>query len=134
MIPILAACFGVAAPHALSFVVGDQYPVSPEVIFFISLGGAFGGMYFLVTNYIFYSSKTGLLAVVTLSCGAANLAMSWSLVGIYGARGAAYAYCISQILFFLATWRLAALSHPMPWLRTAADLARSTGIQKLFSR
>lgn len=132
--PLLAVCFGAAAPFMLSILVGEQYPASAEVVFFISLGSAFGGMYYLVANYIFFSGKTGRLAAVTLSCGALNVILTWWLVRAYGASGAAYAYCASQAVFFVITWTLAARVYPMPWLQCALAALQSAGIPRRFRR
>lgn len=113
------ALFG---PHIVSLVAGPGYEAAAQALGWLALGQAFSGMYLMVTNYVFYSKRTGWLAVATISSGALNVALLLVLVPAYGLRGAGMAFAISMAVRFLFTWALAHRSHPMPW---AGDLSEA---------
>lgn len=102
-------------PWLVVMIAGEKYRQAGEVIGWLALGQAFGGMYLMVTNYIFYSKKTGLLSFVTISSGLLNLALLIFLIRMLGFSGAAVAYCASMFVRFMLTWWVAQKRHPMPW-------------------
>lgn len=51
----------VIGPWLVTLIAGEEYARAGDVIGWLALGQAFGGMYLMVTNYIFYSKRTGLL-------------------------------------------------------------------------
>ena len=69
----------------------------------------------MVTNYIFFSKKTGLLSVASISSGFINLLLLIVFVRILGLQGAAIAFALSMGIRFLLTWLIAHKRHPMPW-------------------
>lgn len=120
---LLVCVAGVAffvGPWLIEFVAGEKYARAGEVIGWLALGQVFGGMYLMVTNYIFFSKRTGLLSLVTIASGCINVVLLFLLIGAYGLEGAAYSFCISMLIRFLLTWLVAQKRHPMPWfnLRT----------------
>lgn len=100
----------------LPFLVGEEFQESANILLYMCLGFSLTGLYYLVTNYIFYSKKTKYLAAITFFCGALNIPLTYYLVNLYGLTGAAIAFLTIQILFFILTWLLAARVFPMPWL------------------
>ncbi len=106
----------VVGPGLVRLVAGDKYAAAGELVGWLVLGRAFGGMYLMVTNYVLYSTRTGLLSLVTLSAGALNIVLLVWLTSVLGLRGAAIAYCVAMGLRFLLTWCVAQRRHPMPWL------------------
>lgn len=117
-----AAALGLAAlafaigPFAVSFLAGREYGAAGSIIGWLMLGQAFSGMYLMVTNYVFYSRRTGLLSLVTAGSGLLNLLLLVALVALLGVQGAALAFASAMALRFGATWWLAQHVHPMPWL------------------
>ncbi|MBL0934394.1 MAG: oligosaccharide flippase family protein [Rhizobiaceae bacterium] len=107
---------GLLAPYALDVAVGPQFRAAGELVIYIAIGQAFGGMYYLVTNYVFFAGRTGRLALVSVSAGLLNVALSYFLLTRYGLVGAGIAFVAAQMLLFAGTFALAATSHPMPWL------------------
>ncbi|MEC6831853.1 oligosaccharide flippase family protein [Photobacterium toruni] len=103
-------------PFFISLIVGDKYVEAEKVIGLLCLGQAFGGMYLMVTNYIFFSKKTGVLALVTFSSGFINLIILYYFINIYGIKGAALAFVISKFIQFSLTWLLSNRIFNMPWL------------------
>jgi len=105
----------IVGPWLIVFVAGDQYSQAGDVIGWLVLGQVFNGMYLMVTNYIFYSKRTGLLSAASLFSGLVNLGLLAVLVKQLGVVGAAYAFAISMGLRLLLTWFVAQKRHPMPW-------------------
>lgn len=112
-----AVLVGLAAPALLSVLVGDRFVVAAPMVLYTMLGYAFGGMYYMVTNYVFFAGLTGRLAIVTFTGGLLNVAASYLLIRRHGAIGAAQAFVLAQALIFAGTWWLAQQSRPMPWLK-----------------
>ena len=111
----IAAMVFLGGPLLITMIAGSQYARAGEVIGWLALGQAFGGMYLMVTNYIFYSKRTGLLSIATLMSGALNITLLVFLIRLIGLPGAAMAYCITMAVRFLLTWWVAQVRHPMPW-------------------
>lgn len=116
---VLAAAtfFSFLAPMLLSFLVGESFQVAGELVIYMAFGFAFGGCYFMVTNYIFFESKTKFLAIITFFSGIANIPLMFILVDHNGIAGAAQAFMLTNALNFIGTWWLAQKLHPMPWLK-----------------
>ena len=102
-------------PPLVVLIAGEQYAQSGDVVGWLAMGQGFQGMYLMVTNYIFYSKRTGLLSVASISSGVLNLVLLIILVRIFGLEGAAIAFATSMGIRFLLTWWIAQKRHPMPW-------------------
>ncbi|SDW44416.1 oligosaccharide flippase family protein [Marinobacter mobilis] len=115
----LIACGAVLAfligPLVVSLVAGDDFSGAGDVIGWLALGQVFGGMYLMVTNYIFFSKRTGLLSFVTVFSGLINVLLLIILIEVFGILGAAYAFCIAMAIRFFLTWWVAQMRYPMPW-------------------
>lgn len=112
-----ATVFGLLAPMFLGFLVGDSFRAAGDLVIYIAFGFAFGGCYFMVTNYVFFESKTKVLALVTFFSGITNIPLMFILVGHNGITGAGQAFMLTNALSFIGTWWLAQKLHPMPWLK-----------------
>lgn len=102
-------------PPIVVFVAGEQYAEAGKVVGWLALGQGFQGMYLMVTNYVFYSKRTGLLSFASISSGILNLVLLIVLVRVFGLEGAAIAFATSMGIRFLLTWWIAHKRHPMPW-------------------
>ncbi len=111
---ILAFVIAWLSPLMLA-ALGKSFRTGGDILSWVALGSAFGGMYFFVVVYVFYSKRNELLSIASLTVGIANLSMSYLLVGEYGAVGAAQAYAVSQFVMFLVVWLIATRCCPMPW-------------------
>lgn len=116
LVIVLAALTALAVPLIMPILVGERFTEASKVVGFMAFGYAFGGMYYMVTNYVFFAGRTARLAVVTFSGGALNVVASYFLIQHNGVLGAAQGFMISQAYVFLGTWWLAQKSRPMPWL------------------
>lgn len=117
VVVLVAIVLGLSAPAILGLLVGEKFRAAAPIVFYVALGFAFGGMYYMVTNYVFFARRTARLALVTISCGLLNVGLSYWLLQRRGLVGAAQAYMLAQAALFLATWWLAQRSRPMPWGR-----------------
>lgn len=115
---LTGVAIGLGAPMFATLLISPSYGDTSGYAFWISLGGAFQGMYFMVGLLIAYARKTHWLALVTIVGGLLNVPLTLALLEINGALGAAQSFAIIQGLFFLATWLLSMYVYPMPWFRT----------------
>ena len=95
---------------------GERYVEAAPIIGWIALGQGLSGMYLMVTNYVFYSRRTGILAITTMASAVVGISALLLLVPRYGLMGAAIAFCIGMGVRFVLTWWASHLRHPMPWL------------------
>lgn len=116
---VLALCLGgglfIFAPWFVVVIAGEAYEGAAHVVGWLLLGQVFGGMYLMVTNYIFYSKRTGILSTITIISGCVNLVLIILMVNMFGLVGAGVAFSISMGVRFLFTWWAANRRHPMPW-------------------
>lgn len=105
----------IVGPPLLILIAGEKYSAAASVIGWLALGQAFSGMYLMVTNYVFYSKKTGLLSLSTITSGIINVVLLMVLISFFGLQGAAIAFAISMGFKFLLTWLVAQYRYPMPW-------------------
>ncbi|KMJ53611.1 hypothetical protein ACG97_07765 [Vogesella sp. EB] len=123
VIVFLALAGSVCAPQLLGIMVGPKYQSASPIIGYIMLGNAFTGMYYMVTNYIFFARRTELLSVLTISVGVITTLFNWQLIQINGITGAAQAFMIGQALLFFGAWGLSQICYRMPWFDLTAASA-----------
>ncbi|MDH3209488.1 MAG: oligosaccharide flippase family protein [Burkholderiaceae bacterium] len=124
-IMLLSLSCGLLLPRLLPHLTGAGFAKAGDYLLPICIGHGFTGMYFLVVNYVMYSRRFAILALVSLSAGAANVVLGLLLVPRIGAIGAAWAFATSQALLFFGAWYLAGRVVPMPWQLSLAHGTRS---------
>lgn len=99
-----------------------EYELAKLIIPAIAIGMAFQGMYYGVVNYVFFAEATGRLSVVSVAT--VSLATIWSflLISRLGLIGAGLSFMLTNLVLFLAVWRLSARALPMPWFRRAPTI------------
>lgn len=102
-------------PKIVSILAGRAYQGAGELVGWLALGQAFSGMYLMVTNYVFFSKRTGMLSLSTITSGCLNVLLLFVLVRRYGLIGAAWAFAAAMAFRFALTWWIAHRRHPMPW-------------------
>lgn len=112
---VLAIIGTLITPFILKYFVGKEFYTSEKFFLWLLLGFAFGGMYYLVTNYIFYTGKTKYLAYSTLFSGLLNVFLCYFLIKYNGVIGAAQSFALANLSLFLITWIVASKCHKMPW-------------------
>lgn len=120
----IALFLGLLAPAIFAVLIGEEFRAGAEVVLFLAVGYAFGGMYFMVTNYVFWAGATARLSGITLASGLVNVAATYLLTKEYGLAGAGYGFMISQGVLFLGTWYLAHKVCPMPWGKALVPAVR----------
>lgn len=128
---IFALSLALAMPFILEIFVGKDFRSGIQYTIWLALGFSFSGMYYMVANYIVYSSRTGLLASVTFITGAINILFTYLLIKKNGAVGAAQATALAFFLSFMLTWFLSSRVYKMPWdFRKAFNLLNDkTGME-----
>lgn len=111
----LAILGGVTGPLILPQLIGPQFQSAGDILIYILIGNAFTGMYYMVTNYIFFSRNTGLLSMLTIIVGALTVVLTWFLTKVSGVTGAAMGFMLGQASLFLGAWILSNKCMPMPW-------------------
>jgi O-antigen/teichoic acid export membrane protein len=121
---VLAMTVALAVPAFGGILLGPEFEGATAYMGWLSVGFLFSGLYFLVTNYIFFAKKTGWLAAVTIATAIGHVGLVSILVPMQGALGAAEAMAVSFAVRFGLTWWVSARVYPMPW-RTALVAERS---------
>lgn len=116
LLAVVAALAFQIGPLVLVVVAGAKYAAGAAIIGWLILGWVFHGMYLMVTNYVFFAKRTGLLSLSTITAGLCNVGLLLWLVPREGLRGAAFAFAISSAVKWGLTWMVAQQSYPMPWL------------------
>jgi O-antigen/teichoic acid export membrane protein len=119
---VAAALAFIIGGRVLVIIAGQRYAEAGPVVGWLALGWAFYGMYLMVTNYIFFSKRTGLLSASTILAGMINVGLLLVLVPHMGIVGASVAFAISSGVKFIMTWYASQLSFPMPWFSFRSNL------------
>lgn len=117
LILFTSIALGLAAPYLFRYFLGTEFSGSAVFVIWIALGYAFDGMYMMVSNFIFFSEKTHLLAIATLFGALINIVLNYFFISAYGAIGAAQATTTSFFLTFLLVWYLSSRVYNMPWFK-----------------
>ncbi len=107
--------FIVGANVLFPYFVGDSYSASKTLLPIIFMGFGFGGMYFLVANFIIYAKKTFLIARNTILLGFVNCGICYVFISNFGLQGAAISMCIANFIMFISNWLISNSVYKMPW-------------------
>jgi len=99
----------------LVFVAGERYAPAGELVGWLVLAQSMRGMYYMMSSYIFFSKRTGLIAKITIFSGVVNVALMYTFINRFGLIGAAWAASISMLIQWLVTWWFANHLVRMPW-------------------
>lgn len=102
-------------PKFVLYYAGDNFSESAQIIGLLCAGQIFGGMYLMVTNYVFYAKRTAHLSLVTIFSALVYLMASIFLVENYGLVGVAFSFLVSKLIQFIFTWLLSMRSIQMDW-------------------
>jgi O-antigen/teichoic acid export membrane protein len=115
LILLFALALSAVVPWFLKFFVGKEFIGAGRYVFWIALGYAFSGMYYMVANYIFFVGKTAALAKITFVTALLNICFNYILIKLNGPVGAAQASALAFFISFIFTWILSARVYRMPW-------------------
>jgi len=105
------------APLLFKWFIHPRFHEALRYVNIVAIGSAFGGMYYVVANYIFYEKKTKMLALITFCNALLSITLNSLLTRKYGALGAAWTYTITSFFVFISVWILSMKVFPMPWFR-----------------
>lgn len=114
----------IVGPILIKLIVGVEFLKSAEIIGYLIFGQCFVGAYLMVTNYLFFAKKTGVLAIITIGTGLLNLVLVYILTLEYGLKGAAISFAISMFIRYIITFIAANKFYPMPWIKGLILLKR----------
>lgn len=117
-----AILFTYISELAIPYFLGKNFLSSSEFILYFAIAFSFQGMYYMVTNYIFYVKKTHILAYVTFCVSILHIVLLYILISINGAIGAAQAAAISNAITFFSVWYLSSKVYKMPWKNWKASI------------
>lgn len=114
---VLALVAVVVCELFFSAVVGAGFAEAKDIVVWFILGQAFRGMYFSVTGFFFFSSRTSSVSLVTICAGVFSVLVTIVLVKLFGLQGAAIAYTLSEAMLFCLAWLLSRRVCKMPWAK-----------------
>lgn len=110
------AVVGALGPFLVEFVAGDKYAAAAPLMRWLAPAAAFSGMYYFVTNYIFYTGRTGVLSAITVSVALLQIGLLYFFVPSWGIEGAAISTLITSLIYWLIIWYVSNMFVPMPWV------------------
>src|SRR5207244_11715810 len=63
----LALALSVVGPWFIRFYLGGQFRAASQFVFWVALGYAFDGMYYMVVNHVLFMNKATWLATLTVA-------------------------------------------------------------------
>ena len=114
---VSATVVGILGYYFLDIIFGSAYAEGKEIVLLISLAYAFNGMYKMHVNYIFYTKKTYLIFLITMTTGLLNIALSYLFIEMYGLMGGALSLCIINLVGYVVSWYIANRVYPMKWFK-----------------
>lgn len=113
---VAAALLAAGAPWLIELIAGERYVAAIPAVRWLAPAAAFSGMYYFVTNYLFYHGKTGLLSTITLGTAVFQVCLLLVCVPRWGIAGAGFSAMAAAFVYWLATWFAAHIVAPMPWI------------------
>ncbi|TDO77437.1 O-antigen/teichoic acid export membrane protein [Flavobacterium chryseum] len=103
-------------PYIFMWFIDPKFATGIEFVIWITIGYFFQGMYLLFANIIFYLKKTKILFYLSFINVIINIGLNYYLISTFGTIGAAYATCISFVVFFITIAIYCHKLYPLPWL------------------
>jgi Na+-driven multidrug efflux pump len=93
-----------------------KYIASLEYLIYFLGFNFFNACYAIFSPYIFYTKSTKYLGLITISTSFIQVALSITLVDLYGGIGAGYSTLIVSIITAIIVALYSNKLYPMPWL------------------
>jgi O-antigen/teichoic acid export membrane protein len=101
--------------YAIPYIFDNRYAGATKYLPLMLGQMFFWGMYYMVTNYIFYAKKTSILAKLTLVNGCISFLLNIVTIPRYGPWGSAFCGFFISFTYFASVWILSQKIYPMPW-------------------
>jgi O-antigen/teichoic acid export membrane protein len=119
----LAVGLAVAGPEIIRVIAPSSWGVArdqaADVLRVVALASFMYSIYFMVSSVVFLTRRTALLPLLTVSAGAANVALNLFLIPRIGIMGAAWSTVVGYTILAVGTAIYAARGYPL-----RLDLAR----------
>jgi O-antigen/teichoic acid export membrane protein len=112
---LLAMAVGLSAlsPEIVSVVATSRYAQAVDVIPVVAFASVCQGLYMMVVTLVFFTKRTGRLALITLASAILNVAINIGLIPVLGIMGAAWSTLVAFAFFAGATWFYAQRFYPV---------------------
>ncbi|MGH2444659.1 MAG: oligosaccharide flippase family protein [Candidatus Limnocylindria bacterium] len=128
---IMALATGVSAlaPEIVGLVARPGYEAAADVLPVIAFASVLQGAYTMFVTVIFFTKRTGPLALITFASAALNLTLNVGLIPVFGIMGAAWSTAGAYAFFAAATYLFARRDYPVriAWLRLGTLLVLGIG-------
>ena len=116
---ILVSLFGISyslvLPFFASLILGETSLSHIHYANWIIAGFVFQGFYQVIVGYLFFDNKTVTISRNTMFAACVSLATNYSLISMYGGKGAAISFFISWLVIFLITYMTVRKNATSPW-------------------
>ncbi len=116
MLLLAALLLALGASSLVGLIAGERYVAAIPVMRWLAPAAAFSGMYYFVTNHLFYHGKTGVLSTITVGTAVLQVSLLLVCVPRWGIAGAGFSALAAAAVYWLATWFAAHKVSPMPWI------------------
>ncbi|MDC5804545.1 oligosaccharide flippase family protein [Vibrio europaeus] len=100
---------------AFKHIVGEDFHAAFDYIIWFVIGNSFVGMYYAVSVFYFYTSKTSYLSMISFSVGVGSTVITYKLVSAYGLFGGAISFTITNIVMFMLAKICLSKIINLPW-------------------
>lgn len=133
-LPVLAVIYSAAAYWFLPLLVGPRFHGAVAYVFWLGLGFAIQGIYFIFGNFVVFSKRTSLMSWrADFLGGFAMLIACPVLIYFNGPIGAAQATALAFAVSCVGCFTASRIAYPMPWreaLSSLIALPRTLTIEK----
>ncbi|HEK22125.1 MULTISPECIES: lipopolysaccharide biosynthesis protein [unclassified Mucilaginibacter] len=113
---VLASLFFIiACKFVISHVLSVKFISAQRFIPLVIASQVVQGMCLMLSLYILFVKRTGILTAITTGCGFVQLVISYFAVKNMGAIGGAYASLLTNIINLVFIWYFSARVYVMPW-------------------
>lgn len=112
---IMAFLLYFTGPFFLKFFLGKEFLESTNYLLWLALAQAANGIHFISVSYVLFKNKNIYLTYAAIITAVIHIPITYFLIKVNGAIGAAQALFVSNLLTSLFTFSLAMKFHKMPW-------------------
>ena len=115
---LMALLFYFVLSFAIPLVVGEAFKAAKEYVGILLVGQVCHAMYRYVIKAVYFSKKTHLVSITTVTSGLIGLGCQIIFIKSNGIVGAAIGASIGYFLSFLIAWYYSNRLQPMPWKKS----------------
>ena len=116
MLLLAALLLALGASWLVGLIACERYVAAIPDMRWLAPAATFSGVYYFVTNQLFYHGKTGVLSTITVGIGVLQVSLLLVCVLRWGIAGAGFSALAAAAVYWVATWFAAHKVSPMPWI------------------